>query len=301
MSVTPEQAMEAIHGRFGAHAGHRALHAKGVICSGAFTASPAAARLTRAPHMAGEAVPATVRFSNGGGNPKVPDYVPDVRGMAVSFRLPDGSSTDVVSQTVPRFSFRDQGGFVELLRAAKRSPGSLYRWPRLLISNPKMIRDLRMNLGAIGSLPASFVARPYFAFHAFRWIAADGTERWVRYTWRPTISEPDVDRGEAKQRGRDYLFDELRDRLGRGPARMTLEVQIAAPGDDPDDPSSVWPEDRDRVTVGTLEVTALDPDADDGMVFDPMRLTDGIEPSNDPVLHFRPRVYTLSHAARTSS
>ncbi len=46
-------------------------------------------------------------------------------------------------------------------------------------------------------------------------------------------------------------------------------------------------------------MTAIDHDADDGIVFDPMRLTDGIEASDDPALRFRPAVYTLSHARRT--
>jgi catalase len=48
-------------------------------------------------------------------------------------------------------------------------------------------------------------------------------------------------------------------------------------------------------------VTAIDPRADDGIVMDPMRVTDGIEPSNDPVLHYRPRVYDHSHRLRTGS
>ena len=39
----------------------------------------------------------------------------------------------------------------------------------------------------------------------------------------------------------------------------------------------------------------------DGIVYDPMRLVDGIEPSDDPALRFRPAVYTLSHARRTAS
>ena len=82
---------------------------------------------------------------------------------------------------------------------------------------------------------------------------------------------------------------------------MRLEVQIAGPGDNPDDPSDEWPDDRERATVGTLDVTAIDDDADDGIVFDPMRLVDGIEASNDPVLHYRPPVYSLSHARRTGS
>ena len=91
-------------------------------------------------------------------------------------------------------------------------------------------------------------------------------------------------------RGPDYLREELHERLASGPVRFTLEAQIAAPGDDPDDPSREWPGDRERVTVGTLELDAIapDPEADGGIfVFDPTRVTDGIELSDDPVLLFR--------------
>ena len=128
-----------------------------------------------------------------------------------------------------------------------------------------------------------------------------GGQRFVRYTWHPTVDEPDVSKEEARERGRNWLFDELRERLARAPVRMLLEVQIAGAGDNPDDPSDEWPDDRDRVTVGTLEVTGIDDDADDGIVYDPMRLVDGIEASSDPVLRYRPDVYTLSHARRTGS
>ena len=58
-------------------------------------------------------------------------------------------------------------------------------------------------------------------------------------------------------------------------------MQIAGDGDNPHDPSDEWPDDRQRVTVGTLEVTAVDDNADDGIIFDPMRLTDGIEQVNE--------------------
>ena len=105
---------------------------------------------------------------------------------------------------------------------------------------------------------------------------------------------------EAKERGRDYLFDGLREQLAREPVRMELEVAIAGEGDDPDDPSSIWTEARERVIVGTLEAAGVDENADDGNVMDPMRLVDGVEASGDPVLRYRPDVYTLSHARRTS-
>jgi hypothetical protein len=55
--------------------------------------------------MQREPVRTTVRFSNGGGNPNVPDYAPDVRGLAVTFHLADGSRTDISAQTVPASRF----------------------------------------------------------------------------------------------------------------------------------------------------------------------------------------------------
>ena len=296
--TTHDEAMDKIHARFGAHDGHRALHAKGIHCIGTFTATPEAAKLTRAAHMSGTPVPVKVRFSNGAGDPKVPDYVPDVRGLAVSFQLPDGGATDILAQTLPHFPFRDQEGFFAALSVSKPGISSLVKLPLFLARHPGVLKVKRGTDAAL-ERRTSFAARRYFAFHAFKWLDAAGGERFVRYFWHPTVDEPDLTKDEAKRRGRDYLFDELRERLAREPVRMRLEVQIAGPGDDPDDPSDEWPEERERVTAGTLEVTAIDDDADDGIVYDPMRMVDGIEPSNDPVLRFRPPVYSLSHARRS--
>jgi catalase len=296
--ISPEQAIASIGERYGDHPRHRALHAKGTLYSGTFTATPEGARLTRAAHMQGEPVRATVRFSNGGGNPDVPDYAPDVRGLAVTFHLAGGARTDISAQTVPFFPFRDADAFVEFVRRSR--PGAAGRLKLLLFfaRHPRGLGVARANLAALQP-PPSFAARRYYAFHAFKWLDREGGERYVRYTWRPTVDVPELGPGEAKARGRDYLSAELAERLGEGPVRFELEVQIAASGDDPDDPSAVWPDERPRVVVGTLEVTAPTGEGDD-LVFDPTRLTDGIEPSDDPVLAFRPRAYALSHERRTA-
>ncbi|MFL5869990.1 MAG: catalase [Solirubrobacterales bacterium] len=297
MATSPEKAMELIHARYGAHDGHRALHAKGVICTATFTATSEAARLTRAGHMQGGPVPTIARFSNGGGDPTVPDYVPDVRGLAVSFRLRDGSATDILSQTLPAFPFHDQEGFLAALAVSKPSLGALIRLPSFAVRYPKALAKLPEAQRLMGRR-VSFAARTYYAFHAYKWIDADGGERFVRYRWLPTVDEPELAKDEVKRRGANYLFDELAERLEREPVRMRLEVTIAGDGDDPDDPSDDWPAERERLIAGTLEVSAIDPEADDGIVFDPMRVVDGIEPSGDPVLRYRPDVYTVSHARR---
>lgn len=298
--TTHEEALAKIHARFGAHDGFRALHAKGIHCVGTFTATPEAASLTRAAHMSGDPIPAKVRFSNGGGDPTVPDYVADVRGLAVSFQLPDGTRTDILSQTIPHFPFRDQEGFFATVAASKPGLAGLLRLPALVARYPRAALIAPEANKVIGRR-INFFAHRYFPFHAVKWVDADGGSRFVRYTWQPTVEESSLSMAEAKQRGRDFLFDGLRERLAQEPVRMDLEVQIAADGDNPHDPSDEWPDDRQRIVVGTLEVTAVDDDADDSIIFDPMKLTDGIEPSDDPVLHFRPPVYGLSYSRRTGS
>ena len=50
-------------------------------------------------------------------------------------------------------------------------------------------------------------------------------------------------------------------------------------------------------TPGTLELTGLDTEretGDDVLVFDPTRMTDGIELSGDPVLRYRAEAYAAS-------
>ena len=110
--------------------------------------------------------------------------------------------------------------------------------------------------------------------------------------WRPEAGEAQIPDDEARERGRDYLSDELAKRLRDGPAGFELLFQIPAEGDPIDDATAVWPEDRELVVAGRLEISEIvdDPESGDHIeVFDPTRIVDGIELSNDPILQARAR------------
>jgi catalase len=301
LSATPEQSNRVAHEVFGEHAGYRALHAKGVLLKGTFTATPEAASLTRALHMQGDSVPVTVRFSNGSGNPKAPDYAPDVRGLAVKLYLSDGSKADIVAQTAPRFPVRTPEAFLELLLAQKPGPAMAYKLPLFLARHPEAIAKLPPNVPALRP-PVSYATCRYYAIHAYRFTGADGEQRYVRYTLHPEAGDHRLSPREAKRRGGDYLREEIAVRLDQGPIRFRLDLQIAEPGDTTNDPSAAWPKDRQRVTAGTLEISGRETEreqGDDILVFDPTRVVDGIECSEDPVLNFRPRAYDASVRYRT--
>ena len=293
--VDPEVAIDRINAEFGVHGGHRALHAKGRFYKGTFSPTETAGLECRATHFQ-EPVPVRVRFSNGSGHPRRGDDGQDVRGMAVSFRLPDGTATDLLGQTAPRFPVRTIEEFLELVRAGVK-PVLL---PLFLARHPRSVPALLANLKAKSVVPPhSYAEASYYPIHAYKWIAPSGRESWVRYRFLPLATERD--RLPQTFTGKDRLQDEMAARLAAGPVRFELSVQIAHADDDPHDPTSVWGREARHFDAGMIEVTGPDPDREQNgeiVVFDPTRIVDGIELSDDPILRYRSAAYSASVSRR---
>ena len=293
-----EQVVDALNELTGKHAGHRAAHAKGTLMAGTFT--PSGAGLTTAAHMSGDPVPVTVRFSNGSGNPHAADYAQEGRGMAVKFYLHDGSRTDIVALDQPCFFARTPEDFLEFARVRKPDPETgqpdMAKVGAYLGEHPEALPNIQYFLST--TPPASYTTCAYNSLHSFRWTDADGNSRYVRYRFEPEAGESRIDPEEAKERGREYLQEDI---VGRAGAAFRLLVVIAADDDPVDDPTAEWPAERERVEVGRLELTGPETEREqdgDVLVFDPVRVTDGIETSDDPILHFRSRAYRESVGRR---
>lgn len=290
--IDPQVAVKRLRGAFGGPDRNRTLHAKGRFYAGTFTATPEAAELGRALHLNGEPAPVLVRWSNADGNADVPDTKPDIRGMAVKFQLPDGSTTDLLAQTSPRFPTDDPQSFVEMTEAS-RNP---LTFPLFLLRNPRMAGPILAGIrGKAAASHYSFAEPPYFPIHAYGWLDADGNRTWVRYVFRPTATKDD--RLPERFEGPDRLFDEMAARLERGPVVYEMWLQIAGPGHNPHSAVAQWKGARE-VLAGRIEVTAELPDQDPVM-FDPTRVVDGIELSDDPILRYRPVAYGESISHRT--
>jgi catalase len=254
--------------------------------------------------MQGNPVPATVRFSNGGGDPGTKDSAKDGRGLAVKLYLEDGSRTDLVAITLPQFFVRTADDFLEFTRARKPDPETgqpdMAKMGAFLEAHPEALPAIQYALSQ--PAPASYAQLEYHGIHAFNWIGADGEERWIRFSFRPLAGVAGISDEEAAERSPDYLQDEIRERIANGPVEFEMEVSIAEDGDDPDDPTAPWPDERQRIVVGTLRVEELDHRRErdgDVLVFDPTRVTDGIELSGDQILRVRPEAYAVSVERRS--
>ncbi len=303
-----EEIVDALNAINGSHPGFRAVHAKGTVCEGTFAATPDAKRLSRAAHLQGEPVRTTVRFSNASGNPKTSDANPIAgRGMAVKFHLADGEATDIVSVPLEVFMVRTPEDFLAFTQARVPDPETgepdQEKVVAFIAEHPETGNALQLGLPKLAPT-TSYATSDYNALHAFGLVNAGGETTWGRYGWRPREGEHYLSEEHVDAADRDYLQQEIRERLDGGTAGFTLEFTVANDGDPLDDPTAVWEGDHEVVTLGELELTDVveDPETPEGpLVMDPMLLTDGIEPSEDKILAARPKAYDVSIRRRTSS
>ena len=288
----------------GVQAGHRVAHAKGVVGEGTFTPTQAAAKISRAAHFSSPSVPVTVRFSDGTGDPVIPDTSPDAspRGMAIRFKLPGGGVTDIVANSHNGFIVGTGDDFLALLQAkAATDPSKPHPWPieTFLGSHPQALKFVQTQ----DLPPVSFATEEFYGNNAFVFVDKAGAKQAGRYRIAPVAGIQRLDADAAKAKSPDYLADELKSRLAKGPAEFRLILQLSGSGDRTDDGSLAWPDDRKTIELGTIAITSLAADtaaAERTLALDPTRLTDGIQLSDDPLPLIRSRVYALSVAYRLS-
>jgi catalase len=297
--------LQQFDGLFGVHPGYRAAHAKGMMLTGSFRPSSGAQKLTRAPHIVRESTPVTARFSNSTGLPQIPDSAADAnpRGLAIRFNLAEHVHTDIVSHSIDAFPTRDGYEFLEFLKAAAASgPDVASPKPveKFLGSHPAALKFVQ----APKPFPTSLARQTYFGVTAFAFTNAAGERKFGRYRIVPEGGNEYLSDADAAALTADYHFEELAKRVGKGPVRFRIVVQVAAADDVSDDATVHWPESRELVELGTMELTEAVKDnaaEQKQIIFDPIPRVDGIEPSADPLLELRAAIYLLSGRRRRAA
>ncbi|UWZ84741.1 catalase family peroxidase [Occallatibacter riparius] len=290
---------------FGVHPGYRPAHAKGLMLIGTFTPATQARSLTMAPHILSASTAVTARFSNSTGLPEIPDSAPESnpRGLAIRFNLAEHVHTDIVSHSTNGFPARNGEEFLGLLRAIAAS-GSEVPSPKpieqFLGSHPAALAFVQ----APKPFPSSLASDTYFAPSAYSFTNDGGETRFGRYRIVPEEGNDYLSDSEVIGLAANYHYDELAERVTIQPIRFHIRVQLAKPGDITDDVTVHWPEDRELVDFGTIELTEVVPDSvvqQKHIIFDPIPRVEGIANSADPLLELRAAIYLVSGRRRRAA
>jgi catalase len=208
----------------------------------------------------------------------------------------DGIFTDIVANSHNGFFVGTGDDFLAFLKAiVATTPSSAHPTPieQFLGAHPRAAKVVKESQ----ALPKSFATLAYFGNNAFVFVDSARTRRPGRYQILPAAGIAYLSAAAVAKAGTNYMFQDIRRRIARGPIRYTLAVQLANPGDPTNDGSVVWPDDRKRVVLGTISLTTVAPDnqaLQRSLAFSPIFLTDGIQLSDDPFPSLRAAVYALS-------
>ncbi len=302
--LTPARMVDALSRRGGDPLGHRRNHAKGICFTGELEANGAGARLSTAPMFAAGHYPVIGRFAIAVGNPGAPDGIGRVRSMAVRIVAPGGEEWRSGMNNSPVFVVSTPEAFYKLTlvqgidpRTGRPEPDAMQHF---LAAHPESAPFFEWAKTAPWT--ASYADQTYNSLNAFHFIDAGGHGRLVRWSMHPIEPLHDVLQAELAALGPDFLEQDLKRRLAQGPLRWRLVVTLAATGDPSSDATKPWPDNRERLDIGTLVVERAEDEADGqcrDYNFDPTILPVGIKPSDDPLLAARSSAYTASFDLRT--
>lgn len=294
--------VDALQANAGAQPGFRRNHAKGVCVVGRFTGNGNGARLSSAGFFAaGQQASVIGRLALAGGNPYVADDSVPVRSMALQLLLADGQEWRTGMNDIPGFPVSTPLAFQQQTLATRPLPATgkpdADAVKAYMAAHPEtvaFIERLKASPRASG-----FGNDTYNGINAFIFVAGDGTRRLVRWSMEPELAFAPL--AAASSAPRDFLFDELLAQLDRGALRWHLIVTVAGDGDN-DQAAQPWPADRERVDVGTLSLSGARSESPGGcrdLIYDPLVLPRGIEPSDDPLLSARSAAYAASYRRRS--
>jgi catalase len=299
----PVAQVDALEGLFGKHAGARRSGAKGVCASGYFVGNTVGRTESTSAIFNGDRIPAVVRFSVGGGNPKASDKGRSVRGLAVQLKATNGETWESASISAPVFFVARPEQFAPFLQARVPDPATGKPDPAKLKAfndaNPETLRQAAWLAKA--PVPTSYGSTNYWSTNAFHLVNAKGDRKTVRWQFEPVAGTVGLTEEQLKTFSDDYLSDELRRRVGAAPLVFDLKFQVAEAGDPVLDPTQAWPDSRRLLPAGQLLINQVEAGAGgpcDRMTYNPLILPKGIEASADPVLQARAAPYALSLGRR---
>lgn len=302
-TVTPPQANDFVtlfEKLGGPQPGHRKAHARGLCATGSFTPATSEAFEGAALISSGER-PVVMRFSLGGGNPQADERTAGARGMGMKIEMPDGSwhnftgnNFPVLAGNTPEVFF----GFLSSLLPDENGQRNPAKTAAYIGAHPSVQANVAWSQSVEAT--ASYANTKFFGLHTFYYQAGESEQTKFRWQLVPNLGEKSLNAEQAAAKPKAFLEDTLAEQLQQGEVSFTLQAEIGETADSDIDPSVQWSEQRSKVALGTVRLSAVGGEVCHQINFDPLMLSTGFSPSDDPFLQMRSSAYAISFGKRLS-
>lgn len=302
-AVDPTRMVDAFEATNGKFEGFRRSGAKGICATGEFVGSAQGRALSVASAFSGKPVPVIVRFSVGGANPNAADNGKGQRNLALQFDLPGGEVWQMGNINAPIFGAATPEQLLGRVESLRPDPATKAADPAKVKAfadaNPEVLMQGRYF--ASQPVPASYASVNYWGVHGFGFTNDKGQTQYGKWIFEPVGGVQGLTDEEAKAKGPQFLFEDLRQRVKAGGVAFNFNLELAQPGDVINKATVPLPEGRQKVNLGVLKITAVSADATGpcvGITYNPMILPKGVVHTDDPMLAGRAAPYAVSLGRR---
>lgn len=275
-------------------------HTKGFCATGKFIPQKDASKNLGIAMLEEAAIPTQVRYSLGGGNPRMSDKS-KMRGMALKMQGANGLWEIVMFNPEINFAKNPQefwGYFAMKLPGADGKPDN--DKIAKLTNEVDSYRNFEKYMENIGITPS--VANTNFnSVHTFWFTDNRGKkpkERAARWKFVPQEGVKYATQDELKDMKDDFLKADLQARTQKAPIKYDMYLVFANKNDATNNTTALWKGKHEELLVGTLEVEKYSGEACNQEVFMPSILPAGVNPPKDPLFDIRNEVYGITFGRR---
>ncbi len=289
-----ERNMSAFENLFGVTKGKRRNHTKGFCIVGEFVPEdPAILSYTNSPIFRDKSK-INGRVSHKGGENNPPDNKPADYGLAFEITTSGGDNHIISMNTEHFFPVSTTEAFIKLLEAKAKGKEATTAFAK----NSTELQAYKAYHSALDKSLRPYEGATYNSINTFYLVNDTGKRTAVRWSFVPA-----GEHGIVLDPADSFFFENMQANLAKGTVAWDMVVSLAADGDDILNPAIKWSDDNTKIIAAKLKVTSAVRETDgvcEEMNFDPLLLSDGFEPSEDPMLQARSDLYALGVARRLS-
>lgn len=279
---------------FGANKGKRRNHTKGFCFTGRLSPKDKMISQYSMSSLFKHDSEVIGRLSHKGGNAKAFDDKHADYGMGLSISTESGEKHLMSMNTLDFFPVQTPKAFAELMRAKANGSEAVAAFKK----NSADLRRYGVHHAKKSKILTPYEGTTFNSINSFYLINENNQKTAVRWSFVPQNQQSLV----VPQK-HDFFYQNMQENLKAHPIVWDMVVTIANEIDDVNNAARAWEGSHTQIVAAELTVSSVATEENgkcEKINFDPLVLSKGFEPSNDPLLQARRNAYAVSFGKRIS-